>query len=287
MKEIVVLSGKGGTGKTSFTAAFARLASTELVLGDCDVDASNLGLLMPGRDTKEEPFFAGQRASVDRERCTGCGACIEVCRYEALSFKRNLFPEVDSLSCEGCRACSLVCSEEAISYVEHRSGTLYERECDTGPLVHAALGVAEDNSGKLVAKVRERTRTIAEAKGIGTVLLDGPPGIGCPVHAALTGVDLVVAVTEPTPSGVHDLTRLLDLCDHFGLSTEVIINKFDLNRDRRIELAAVTESRGATLAGAVPFSKDVPMALARGESPLAVPIVREALDRIWFHIESL
>ncbi len=286
MREIVVLSGKGGTGKTSFVAAFAKLASKRIALGDCDVDASNLALLMPGQDVVEEPFFAGLRARVDKDRCSLCGNCVDVCRYDALTFDPGLVPEVDDLACEGCRACSVVCPEEAISFVEHRSGTLYRRETEVGPLVHAALGIAQDNSGKLVACVRERTRTLADEQGIDTVLLDGPPGIGCPVHAALGGVSLVVAVTEPTPSGVHDLKRLLDLCSHFKLNVSVVVNKFDLNGRSTFEFEKIVQGRGAELIGWVAFHRGVPMALARGESPLAVPTIRDSLERIWSRIDS-
>lgn len=284
MKEIAIVSGKGGTGKTSIVAAFAEIQQNQVVLGDCDVDASNLALLIPGLDVKEEPFFAGLRARIDEDRCSLCGECVEVCRFQALSLKDNLVPKVDKLACEGCRACSVVCGEEAISYDENRAGTLYMRETAAGPLIHAALGVAQDNSGKLVAEVRERARAEAEERGIDTILLDGPPGIGCPVHAAISGVSLVVAVTEPTPSGTHDLARLLKLCDHFKLKVVVIVNKYDLHGSWKPELEKIIERNGVDLVGTVPFHRDVPMALARGESPLSVPIVRESLERIWDRI---
>jgi MinD superfamily P-loop ATPase len=285
VREIVVLSGKGGTGKTSFVAAFAKLTKEKIVLGDCDVDASNLALLMHGKDVTEEPFFAGQRARVDHGLCTLCGECVDVCRYGAMTLGETL--EIDDLKCEGCHACSVVCPVDALSYVENRCGTLYERETEAGPLVHAALGIAQDNSGKLVSLVRERARALAETRKIQTVILDGPPGIGCPVHAALSGVSLVVAVTEPTPSGVHDLKRLLELCVHFSLKVVVVINKFDLNEESTTELKNIIENNGGRLIGHVPFDRNVPMALARGESPLAVPVVREAVERIWESIDSL
>jgi MinD superfamily P-loop ATPase len=287
VREIVVLSGKGGTGKTSFVAAFAELAGKGVALGDCDVDASNLALLMPGEDVDEEPFFAGLRARIDENRCSLCSSCVDVCRYDALTMEDGQVPRVNDLNCEGCRACSVVCPEEAFTYVENRSGTLFMRETKVGPLIHASLGIAQDNSGKLVTRVRERVRTLAEERGIDTILIDGPPGIGCPVHASLTGIGLVVAVTEPTPSGAHDLERLLDLCTHFKLKAVVIVNKFDLNGKSTFKFERISEERGAELIGGVPFNKEVPMALARGAGPLTVPVVREALERIWARIELL
>ena len=287
MREIAILSGKGGTGKTSFVAAFATLAKEPVVLGDCDVDAANLALLMPGTDDRQEAFFAGKRARIDEELCIGCGDCMEVCRFDALKMSdKDNVPQVDDLMCEGCTACTLVCPEDAIHFIENRSGSIYQRETTVGPLVHASLGIAQDNSGKLVTRVRERARNLAEERGIDMVLYDGPPGIGCPVHATLSGVSLVIAVTEPTPSGVHDVERLLELSTHFDLKTVIVVNKFDLNQELTHALQHVAEARGASLIGGVPFHEGVPRALAKGESPLAVPIVREALQRIWTHIEK-
>ncbi len=281
MKEITVLSGKGGTGKTSFVAAFAALATEHMVLGDCDVDAANLALLLPGKDTFAEPFFAGRRARFSEERCAGCGECVAVCRFEALEMSPSCVPVVEDLSCEGCGACALICPEDAVRFVKNRSGTLYQRETRGGPLVHAALGVAEDNSGKLVTRVRERARTLADGMNIDLVMYDGPPGIGCPVHAALGGVNLVVAVTEPTPSGLHDLARLLELTAHFHIETVVVVNKFDLNPSFAEALQTTAKQKGGRLIGRVPFDANVPRALAEGSSPLAVPAVREALQHIW------
>jgi MinD superfamily P-loop ATPase len=286
MREIAVLSGKGGTGKTSFVAAFATLANEPVVLGDCDVDAANLALLMPGTDDSPEPFFAGRRARIDAAKCSGCATCVEVCRFRALEMGDET-PLVSDLACEGCMACRLVCPDDAVYSVENLSGAIYQRETPVGPLVHASLGIAQDNSGKLVTKVRSRARQLAEERGIDTVLLDGPPGIGCPVHATLGGVGLVVAVTEPTPSGVHDVERLLDLTTHFQLRTVVVVNKFDLNLEMTESLHRTADKRGASFSGGVPFHEDVPRALAKGNSPLQVPIVSEAIQRIWTYIESL
>lgn len=286
MKEIAILSGKGGTGKTSLVAAFAALADKQIVLGDCDVDAANLALLMPGADDSPEPFFAGQRARIDEDECTGCGACVDVCRFDALEMRDNA-PSVDDLSCEGCRACRLVCPSDAIHFVDNRSGTIYQRETSAGPLVHASLGIAQDNSGKLVTRVRELARRIAGERGIDRILFDGPPGIGCPVHATVGGVNLVVAVTEPTPSGLHDVERLLELTTHFRLQTVVVVNKFDLNLEMTESLHRKADDRGAFFGGGIPFNAEVPRALAKGDSPLSVPIVSEAIEEIWNFIEKL
>lgn len=286
MKEIAVVSGKGGTGKTSFVAAFANLAQNQIVLGDCDVDASNLGILCPGTDIDEEPFYAGLRVSIDKEKCFMCGNCVEVCRYDALSLGDDLVPQVSSLDCEGCRACSVVCPVDALTFGEKRSGTIQIRETASGPLIHASLGMAEDNSGKLVSRVREKARLLAESRQIDTILLDGPPGIGCPVHATLSGIDLVVAVTEPTPSGLHDLDRLIELCSHFKLQVLVVVNKYDLNRELTDALETKTGKNGAHFIGRVPFHPDVPMALARNATPLEVPVVRDAVHKIWDRVQS-
>ncbi|MCP4600455.1 MAG: (4Fe-4S)-binding protein [Proteobacteria bacterium] len=285
MKEIVVVSGKGGTGKTSFVASFAALARVSIALGDCDVDAANLALLMPGKDIHKEPFYAGYRARVDTDLCTGCGECIEACRYNAIRVENGL-AMTDDFFCEGCRACSVVCPEDAIGFVENRSGTLFHRETEAGPMVHGELGIAQDNSGKLVAKVREDTRNLAEKKGVDLILLDGPPGIGCPVHAAIGGANLVVAVSEPTPSGHHDLKRALDLCAHFKLKAVVIVNKFDLNEELSSRIEQLAINKGARPVGRVPFDKEVPRALSRGELPIVVEKVRIALEQVWDEIEK-
>ncbi len=283
MKELVVLSGKGGTGKTSVVASFAKLAEQSLVLGDCDVDAANLALLLPGEDQRKEPFFAGQKARIQIGRCTQCGECVETCRYGAIQ-EEGSGMRVDPFFCEGCRACSLVCPEDAITFVENRCGTIYERITSEGPLVHAELGIAQDNSGKLVTRVRQKTRFLAEEHQADLILLDGPPGIGCPVHASVGGASLVVLVTEPTPSGIHDLIRILDLCQHFNLKSLVVVNKLDINKSLSDKVLQVAKQKDAIPIGGIPFHPDVPRALARGELPIAIPEIRRAVVPIWKQI---
>ena len=288
MKEIVVASGKGGTGKTSFVASFALLASArkKVAVGDCDVDAANLALLLPGNNTYEEPFFAGSRARVSPEHCTGCGACEDVCRYDAIVVSGEI-AKVNALGCEGCRACSVVCPENAIRFKENRCGTLYQSETGVGPMVHGALGIAQDNSGKLVARVREQTRVVAEERGIELLLFDGPPGIGCPVHAAIGGADLLVIVAEPSASGLHDLERMLELGEHFKLPSAIVINKYDLNMMMTEKIETMAHIHETLVIGRVPFSTSVPKNLSAGETPLAVPRVRKHLEETWSRIENM
>ena len=216
MKQLVVISGKGGTGKTSILASLAYLSACEspVATADCDVDAANLALLLPGEDVRTELFWSGRRARIDAGSCSLCGLCAEQCRAAAIRIED--FAVVDPLACEGCGVCELVCPEEAVSFVDNQAGVWMERRTAFGPLIHAALGIAQDNSGKLVAQVRQEARTVAERDDIDLILVDGPPGIGCPVHASLTGCDLALVVTEPTPSGEHDLERVLELLDHFA-----------------------------------------------------------------------
>jgi len=287
MKEIVVLSGKGGTGKTSLTASLALLAKQKISLGDCDVEAANLALLITGNDTSEKPFVAGQTAFVDSEACTACGACVEVCRYAAITIPANTDAAVvDDIPCEGCRACSVVCPTNAISFSDVCVGTIFQRETAVGPMVHAELGIAQDNSGKLVARVRKETQLRAEANGIELMLLDGPPGIGCPVHAAITGVSLVVAVTEASSSGLHDLERLLELCRHFNASVVVIINKYDLCIEVTEKTEELAKKLNIRIVGKIPFDENIPRALAKREAPIVIPQIREIIQHIWDGIKE-
>jgi MinD superfamily P-loop ATPase len=286
VKQLVVVSGKGGTGKTSLCAVFATLAGREVAMGDCDVDASNLAILMDGEDESEEPFFAGTKARIDAELCTGCGQCETVCRFDAVRVEDGL-ARVTDLKCEGCKACTLVCAPEAISLEENRAGTLLRRRTGYGPLIHARLGVAQDNSGKLVARVREVARQVAEERGLGLAIFDGPPGIGCPVHAAVGGADLLVIVTEPSVSGIHDLERILQLARHFEIPAAVVINKAGLHPPSEEMVESVARETGVEVLGRVPFDAQVPAALAEGKTPLDVPGVAESLRGAWKRIASL
>lgn len=233
-KEIVVISGKGGTGKTSIVASFAALAKNA-VLADCDVDAADLHLILQPDVKKTHDFSGGKRASVITEKCIGCGRCEEVCNFDAALFNgpANEVAErtytIDPIACEGCKVCVEFCPVIAIEFNDVVNAHWFISDTRFGPLVHAKLGIAEENSGKLVSLIRKEAKRIAAEQNKNLVIVDGSPGIGCPVIASITGADLVLVVTEPTLSGQHDLDRVVELTGHFGIPTAVCINKYDIN----------------------------------------------------------
>jgi MinD superfamily P-loop ATPase len=258
VKELVVLSGKGGTGKTSIVASFAALAQKK-VLADCDVDAADLHLVLKPDILKDNDFWSGQVAVIDEGKCTECGLCQELCRFEAIpDFK------VDPTSCEGCAFCSHICPAEAIKMKERLSGRWFISDTRYGPLVHAKLGIAQENSGKLVALVRQQAKQIAERDGLDYIISDGPPGIGCPVISSLSGVNLALVVTEPTLSGIHDLGRVVDVCRYFNVPVLVCINKYDINEDNVRHIESYCLSQGLEIAAMIPFDNAVTEAMVRG-----------------------
>lgn len=271
MRELVVISGKGGTGKTSVVASFAALAENA-VLADCDVDAADLHLVLAPRVVERADFSGGSRARVVAERCTACGRCAELCRFDAIAqdgpagAKAEKTFRVDPIACEGCGVCAWFCGEEAIEFGPVTNGEWYVSETRHGLMVHARLGVAEENSGKLVSLVRQRAKEIAAERGAGLVLIDGSPGIGCPVIASVTGADLVLVVTEPTPSGLHDLHRVADLTAHFGIDTLVCVNKWDLNEPVTAEIESQAERRGLRTVARVRYDPAVTDAQIREQS---------------------
>jgi MinD superfamily P-loop ATPase len=262
MKEIVVLSGKGGTGKTSILACFAALADGK-VLCDCDVDAPDLHLLLQPQIKETHEFEGLKVAHIDRELCTECGICAAYCRSDAI---RNL--EVDPLACEGCGLCVHVCPFGAISMRDRTAGDWHISDSKYGPLVHARLRAGEENSGKLVALVREKARGLAETAGVDLVLSDGPPGIGCPVISSLSGASLAMVVTEPSLSGIHDLERILTLCRHFGVRALVCINKCDLSEENSQRIERECAAAGVEVISRIPFDPAAGEAVSRG-----VPLV--------------
>ncbi|MBW1881438.1 MAG: ATP-binding protein [Deltaproteobacteria bacterium] len=283
---IAVLSGKGGTGKTTLVATFAHLAD-RVVAVECDVDAANLALVLPGEDGPAQPFLSGRKAVVDEAVCAGCGSCAEVCRFDALQPTPHGAFRVVVPACEGCGACAFVCPMGAISYADNLAGTWRIRRIARGWLVHASLGVAQDNSGKLVAHVREQARQLAEAHGVDLVLADGPPGMGCPVLATVGHQDRVLAVTEPTASGARDLNRLLDLGHHFRIPVDVVVNKWDLSPAGTNTIEEACAERRVPVIGRIPFDPAVPRMLARGEVPLGPPAhfaTRAALRAVWARV---
>jgi len=276
MREIVVLSGKGGTGKTSIVGSFAVLAKRK-VLADCDVDAADLHLLLSPSVKQESEFWSGQVAHIDEDRCTQCGLCPDLCRFGAIKDFR-----VDPVSCEGCGFCWHICPVEAITMEENMSGHWFISDTRYGPLVHARLGIAQENSGKLVAMVRQQAKQIAEEQSLEYIISDGPPGIGCPVISSLSGASVALLVTEPTLSGIHDLERVLGVCRHFGVPAVVCINKHDLNEENTRQIEGYCTSQGIGMAARIPFDNAFTEAVVRG-----LPVVEYSQGEVTHRIESL
>jgi MinD superfamily P-loop ATPase len=262
--EIAVISGKGGTGKSSVSAAFATLLPN-VVLADCDVDAANLYLLFHPTIKEEQVFISGQKAVIDKVICTNCGVCVNYCRFDAIS-ETNGEVLISETSCDGCQLCARICPMEAISMVQEDKSRLYAGDFRNGKMVYGRLSPGEENSGRLVDVVREKAKAMARAAGIETIIIDGPPGIGCPVISSVTGVDRVVVVTEPTLSGLHDLKRTLEVTSNFGIKTQVIINKFDLNEDMSNTLVTYCAGEGITVTGKIPFDPQVVEAMVHCKS---------------------
>lgn len=270
MKQIVVISGKGGTGKTMLTASFAVLADNK-VMADCDVDAADLHLLLHPAIKERHEFRSGKTAVINKALCEECGECIRVCRFKAV--KEDFI--VDSISCEGCAVCSLICPSEAIRMEENVSGEWYISETRYGPMVHARLGIAEENSGKLVTLVRQNAQKITETGSKDYIIIDGPPGIGCPVIASLANVDLALIVTEPTLSGIHDMERVAQVSKHFGVPTKVVINKYDINPDNSEEIKKICQKEDIEVVSQLPFSQKVSESIVQG-----MPLVEFCSDGI-------
>lgn len=266
MKEIVVISGKGGTGKTSLTASLSYLAGEEAVIADCDVDAADMHLLLDPDRAHANDFFSGELAVIDQSKCTGCNICYETCRFSAIINTDGLF-SVDKIGCEGCGYCARVCPEEAIRMVEQKAGKLFISSTRFGnTMVHARLGIGSENSGKLVAEVKKEARKISTKKNTDYIIVDGSPGIGCPVVSSLSGADFVLLVTEPTVSGLHDLRRVYKLVDKFGIKAGCIINKSDLNSDVAGQIEEFIKKEGIILIGSIPYDESFTKAMVEGKT---------------------
>ncbi len=266
MKEIVVISGKGGTGKTSITAAFAYLAGSDLVLADCDVDAADMHLLMQPDFAQREDFFSGETARIIQDGCTACGKCFDVCRFNAISVIQGQYI-VDPVSCEGCGYCARVCPTETIVNDIPKVGEWYTSTIKTqGTMVHAKLNIGADNSGKLVAKVKNEARQIAENLNIELILVDGSPGIGCPVVSSLSGASFVVLVTEPSVSGFHDLERVCQLIKNFNIPAGCIINKSDINPQISNEIMTFLNKNDIALIAEFPYNEQFTAAMTIGKT---------------------
>lgn len=286
MREIVIISGKGGTGKTTLTAAFCALAQ-DAVFCDADVDAADLHLLLQPQIQEQHDFIGGAKAEIQPERCTACGLCQDLCRFKAICASHNAELAVDPLLCEGCGVCVDLCPEKAIDFPPQRCGEWYISNTRFGPLVHARLGIAEENSGKLVHLVRKEAMKLAEQKARQLIITDGPPGIGCPVIAAIGGAALVLTVVEPTLSGKHDMERVLDLAAHFKVPARLIINKYDLNSRMAESIVQAAKGRGVACLGRIPFDRAFTLAMVQGQTLFDYPgaeVRKEELRRIWVEI---
>jgi MinD superfamily P-loop ATPase len=284
MKELVIISGKGGTGKTSFVAAFASLAENK-VLCDADVDAADLHLIMNPAVKERHEFQSGHEAIIDADKCTRCGLCRELCRWNAV---REDFT-IDALDCEGCGVCVYFCPEKAIDFPIKTCGEWYLSDTRFGPMVHARLGIAEENSGKLVSQVRQEAKKLAEARGFELILTDGPPGVGCPVIASLGGASAVLIVTEPTVSGRHDMERVAQLADFFRVPVMVCVNKADLNLDAASDIQKFSEEKNYAFLGMVPFDPAFTKAMVVGQTMIEYDTRTEAAEAvvlIWKALEK-
>ena len=290
MRELVVVSGKGGTGKTSIVASFAALAENS-VFADCDVDAADLHLVLAPEVKHREEFRAGRVARIRQDDCTACGKCEELCRFEAVRKNGAESSQetytVDEIACEGCGVCVWFCPATAIDFPEKVSGEWFVSDTRHGPMVHAKLGIAEENSGKLVSRIRKEARAIAERDGRRLIIADGSPGIGCPVIASIAGADMVLLVAEPTVSGLHDLERVADLCSQLRARATVSVNKSDINPDMTERIEDRARERALEFLGRVPYDEDVTKAQIEGKSVVEFSEgpAAEAIRALWARVE--
>ena len=288
MKQLVIISGKGGTGKTIISAAIATLARNK-VMADCDVDAANLYLLLQPEIKEMQPFSGGEKAFIDCDKCTLCKECAGVCRFEAIVENENEEIVIDPIACEGCGVCSHICPVGAIKMEKAISGEWFVSQTKYGPFVHARLGIGEENSGKLVAEVRKKAKEIAEQNSLDLVIIDGPPGIGCPVISSLSGTDLALVVTEPTVAGIHDMERVVQMTSHFRTRTACCINKFDINLENSEKIETWCKKNSVPLLGKIPFDLTVTESMVQG-IPLPEyadnPASKE-VKNIWRKLHSL
>ncbi|MBW1841932.1 MAG: ATP-binding protein [Deltaproteobacteria bacterium] len=284
MKELVIISGKGGTGKTCLTAAFSSLARSK-VLCDADVDAADLHLIVDPSVKEKHDFQSGHTAVIQRDKCSECGLCRDLCQWNAIS---DGF-EVDSLACEGCGVCVYFCPEKAIDFPVNTCGEWFISETRFGPMVHARLGIAEENSGRLVSLVRQEARKLAEKERLDLIITDGPPGIGCPVIAAMGGASAVLIVAEPTISGHHDMERVVQLAAHFNVPVMVCVNKHDLNPDLTQRIERDAEENGLTWLGKIPFDPIFTKAMVQAQTIFEYDgdsIAGRAVVEIWRRVSQ-
>jgi len=282
MKELTIISGKGGTGKTSIVGSFASLA-TNFVLADADVDAADLHLIITPTIVQTNDFMGGHKAIIDPDRCTQCGECIERCQFDAI----NNFT-IDTIACEGCGVCVHFCPSDAIDFPQRKCGEWFISNTSYGPMVHAKLGIAEENSGLLVSTVRRNARELAEKENRDLVIADGPPGIGCPVIASITGATAILIITEPTLSGLHDLERVAELAKFLKVPGMLCINKYDLNPDMSNELLNTAQKYQLTTVGTVPYDPSVTKAMVSGKSTVdfSDSPASKAIRQVWEKVSA-
>jgi MinD superfamily P-loop ATPase len=294
MKQLVILSGKGGTGKTSVSAAFAHLSSTNgstllAVLADADVDAANLEFVLAPTVLEANDFLGGQIAIIDQDVCGACGTCQSVCRFDAVLETNGVY-EIDPIACEGCAACVYQCPSEAIQMLPQTAGQWFHSETNFGHLFHAALRPAQENSGKLVTMVKQQARLLAMDEENDLVIVDGPPGIGCPVISAVSGANLALIVTEPSAAGAHDMRRVLETTAHFGVPSTVCINKADIYPEGEAKIRAFCREQGIRVVGKIPFDESVTQAMVHGQ-PVTIGYpdapASIAIQKIWYAVLSI
>lgn len=284
MKELVVISGKGGTGKTSLTAAFGSLADNHLFC-DTDVDAADLHLLLDPKVLEKNEFIGGSKATIIADHCSGCGLCTEVCKFSAI----NKDFVVDPIECEGCGVCHAFCPEHAVDFMPRKCGEWFTSTTRFGPMVHAHLGIGEENSGKLVSLIRKQAQILAQENQLELIVTDGPPGIGCPVIASITGASAVLILVEPTVSGLHDMKRVAELALHFKIPAMVCINKYDLNTEMTQAIESETEKLNLLTVGRIPFDPAFTMAMVNGKTIMEYAPsseLAETVNSIWTTIRS-
>lgn len=281
MFEIVIISGKGGTGKTSITGALACLAG-ESILVDCDVDAANLSLILNNRIEESHEFIAGNKAKINQDKCNACGECLRYCRFNAVTQSGESY-RIEPLACEGCGVCRLFCPEEAIEFRPVKSGDWYRSTTPFGSLIHARLGIAQSNSGRLVTLLRQQARKLSAERGNSQIIIDGPPGIGCPVIASITGAGFVLLVTEPSLTAFHDLKRVLELIRHFDIACGICINKFDINPDLSAEIEKFADRNDVPVLGKIDFDPTITTAQINKSNfvDYSTEVVQNQVKSLW------
>ena len=264
MKEITILSGKGGTGKTTITAAIASIAQNA-VFCDNDVDAANLHLILKPEILEQNTFFGGWIASINKEKCTQCGICQENCHFDAIHQDDGIF-QINPIQCEGCRLCERVCPENAIHSVRSSNNFWFVSSTRLGAFVHAKMGPGEENSGKLVTQVRKKAKEIAVQTNANYIINDGPPGIGCAAISSLAGINLAIVVTEPSMSGLHDAKRLIDLIKFFKIEAHIIVNKYDINEEITSKIEAYANTENIKIIAKIPFDKEMVESMIEGKT---------------------